>query len=240
MERPDGSTSRGSRTFPACSLRRAASVATRPRASPRCTASRTIEPAGRRAASPRPRPGAGAGSGRRRRTRARGREGVDARAHPPGAVAPRARAHAAVAGPPRRRHRSRGRAPRARRADRRHRPRPEPRRRAARAQGSRPHRASPPSSPAGCSSPAAIEYALELVDTGDELGRAPRDRASSAPAQLSSYDRETAQRRLSAYLARRGYTGSTVRAAVDHALAGAHRHKRGTVPLTWGTAQAIR
>lgn len=67
-------------------------------------------------------------------------------------------------------------------------------------------------------SPAAIEYALELVDTSDELARA-RELAVKRAGQLSSYDRETAQRRLSGYLARRGYSGSTVRAAVDHALA---------------------
>jgi regulatory protein len=66
-------------------------------------------------------------------------------------------------------------------------------------------------------SPAAIEYALELVDTGDELARA-RELAVARARQLTSYDRETAVRRLSAYLARRGYGGSTVRAAVDHAL----------------------
>ncbi|HEX7835155.1 MAG TPA: regulatory protein RecX [Pseudolysinimonas sp.] len=66
-------------------------------------------------------------------------------------------------------------------------------------------------------SPAAIEYALELVDTGDELARA-REIAVARARQLTSYDHETAVRRLSAYLARRGYGGSTVRAAVEHAL----------------------
>lgn len=66
-------------------------------------------------------------------------------------------------------------------------------------------------------SPAAIEYALELVDTGDELARARQLAAKRAP-QLASYDRVTAERRLAGYLARRGYSGSTVRAAVDHAL----------------------
>ncbi len=65
--------------------------------------------------------------------------------------------------------------------------------------------------------PAAIEYALELVETGDELGRA-REIAVKRASQLRSYDRETAVRRLSAFLMRRGYSGSTVRAAVDHAL----------------------
>jgi regulatory protein len=65
--------------------------------------------------------------------------------------------------------------------------------------------------------PAAIEYALELVDTSDELGRA-REIAVKRASQLRSYDRETAVRRLSAYLMRRGYSGSTVRAAVEHAM----------------------
>jgi regulatory protein len=70
-------------------------------------------------------------------------------------------------------------------------------------------------------SPAAIEYALELVDTGDELSRA-RELAVKRAGQLTSYDRETAQRRLSGYLMRRGYSGSTVRAAVEDALSGRH------------------
>jgi regulatory protein len=68
-------------------------------------------------------------------------------------------------------------------------------------------------------SPAAIEYALELVDTGDELARA-RELAVKRAGQLTSYDRVTAERRLSGFLARRGYSGSTVRAAVEHALSG--------------------
>lgn len=66
-------------------------------------------------------------------------------------------------------------------------------------------------------SPAAIEYALDLVDSGDELARA-RELAIGRARQLVSYDRETAVRRLTGYLARRGYSGSTIRAAVDHAL----------------------
>ena len=65
--------------------------------------------------------------------------------------------------------------------------------------------------------PVAIEYALDLIEIGDELGRA-RDIAVKRAAQLRSYDRETAVRRLSAFLMRRGYSGSTIRAAVDHAL----------------------
>ena len=65
--------------------------------------------------------------------------------------------------------------------------------------------------------PAAIEYALELIETSDELGRA-RELAVKRASQLRSYDRETAVRRLSGFLMRRGYSGSTVRAAVEHAL----------------------
>jgi regulatory protein len=66
-------------------------------------------------------------------------------------------------------------------------------------------------------SPAAIEYALELVDSGDELARA-RELAAGRARQLRGLDRDTAVRRLSAWLARRGYSGSTVRSAVDAAL----------------------
>ena len=53
--------------------------------------------------------------------------------------------------------------------------------------------------------PTAIEYALELVDTGDELARA-KEIARKRAAQLGSLDRDAAIRRLSAYLARRGYS----------------------------------
>ncbi|MFT4028386.1 MAG: regulatory protein RecX [Protaetiibacter sp.] len=65
--------------------------------------------------------------------------------------------------------------------------------------------------------PAAIEYALELVDAGDELARA-RELARTRARQLNGVDRDTAVRRLSGYLARRGYSGSTARAAIEHAL----------------------
>jgi len=70
--------------------------------------------------------------------------------------------------------------------------------------------------------PAAIEYALDLIDTGDELSRA-REIAVKRAGQLRHLDRETAVRRLSAYLARRGYGGSTIRAAVDQALPSSQR-----------------
>jgi len=65
--------------------------------------------------------------------------------------------------------------------------------------------------------PAAIEYALDLIDTGDELSRA-REVALKRAGQLRHLDREVAVRRLSAFLARRGYGGSTIRAAVDQAI----------------------
>ncbi len=65
--------------------------------------------------------------------------------------------------------------------------------------------------------PAAIEYALDLVDTSEELARA-RELARKRALQLGGIDRDAAVRRLSSYLARRGYSGSTVRAAVDEAL----------------------
>lgn len=70
--------------------------------------------------------------------------------------------------------------------------------------------------------PAAIEYALDLIDTGDELSRA-REIAIKRAGQLRHLDRDTAVRRLSAFLARRGYGGSTIRAAVDQALPSAPR-----------------
>ena len=65
--------------------------------------------------------------------------------------------------------------------------------------------------------PAAIEYALELVDSSDEIARA-RELARKRAGQLTGLDRDAAVRRLSGYLARRGYSGSAIRAAVDAAL----------------------
>lgn len=66
--------------------------------------------------------------------------------------------------------------------------------------------------------PAAIEYALELVDSGEELVRC-RDLAINRARSLDGLPREVAERRLVGYLQRRGYSGSTVRSAVDAALA---------------------
>jgi regulatory protein len=71
-------------------------------------------------------------------------------------------------------------------------------------------------------SPAAIEYALELIDSGDEVSRA-RELAVKWVRQHGDVDRETATRRLSGYLARRGYGGSTVRAAIEQSIAPSQR-----------------
>jgi regulatory protein len=63
----------------------------------------------------------------------------------------------------------------------------------------------------------AINEAMEAVDSDDELTRAI-EIAQKRAAQLSSYDNETARRRLSAYLMRRGYNGSIISAAIAASL----------------------
>ena len=62
----------------------------------------------------------------------------------------------------------------------------------------------------------AIDHALEEVDD-DELERATAIAEKRAP-QLRSLDRETAKRRLGAFLMRKGYSGSVVSTAVARAL----------------------
>jgi regulatory protein len=69
--------------------------------------------------------------------------------------------------------------------------------------------------------PAAIDLALQVIDSDDELGRAI-EVAEKRANQLRSYDPETARRRLGAYLQRRGYSGSILSAAMESALS-AHR-----------------
>ncbi len=65
----------------------------------------------------------------------------------------------------------------------------------------------------------AIEEALAELDSGDdELSRATALAERRAP-QLRSLDQTTAKRRLSAFLMRKGYSGSVVAAAVAAALA---------------------
>jgi regulatory protein len=64
-----------------------------------------------------------------------------------------------------------------------------------------------------------IEEALAQVGDDDEQSRATELAVKRAP-QLRSLDSETAKRRLSGFLMRKGYSGSVVRAAVDEALSG--------------------
>ncbi|WP_349898300.1 regulatory protein RecX [Parafrigoribacterium soli] len=71
-----------------------------------------------------------------------------------------------------------------------------------------------------------IDEALEQVDDDDEQSRATELAVRRAP-QLRSLDTETAKRRLSGFLMRKGYAGSVVRAAVDEALSSHGGHSSG-------------
>ncbi|MHB1173281.1 MAG: regulatory protein RecX [Lacisediminihabitans sp.] len=62
-----------------------------------------------------------------------------------------------------------------------------------------------------------IDQALTQVDDDDEQSRATELALKRAP-QLHSFDLETAKRRLSGFLLRKGYSGAVVCAAVDDAL----------------------
>lgn len=62
-----------------------------------------------------------------------------------------------------------------------------------------------------------IEEALQQIDDDDEQSRATELATRRAP-QLHALDLETAKRRLTGFLLRKGYAGSVVRAAVDDAL----------------------
>lgn len=64
--------------------------------------------------------------------------------------------------------------------------------------------------------------ALEAIDDDDELRRALVV-AEKRAGQLRSLDQATAERRLSAYLARRGYGSSVIREACSRALSGNKR-----------------
>lgn len=71
-------------------------------------------------------------------------------------------------------------------------------------------------------SPGSIAAALDLVDDEAELERAVQ-LAETQLRRLDGLDQPVAMRRLSGYLARRGYSGSIVRIAVDRALGGGAR-----------------
>jgi len=64
-----------------------------------------------------------------------------------------------------------------------------------------------------------IDVALEQIDDDEEQSRAT-ELAVRRAGQLRSLDSETAKRRLTGFLLRKGYAGSVVRAAVDTALVG--------------------
>lgn len=72
-----------------------------------------------------------------------------------------------------------------------------------------------------------IDIALEGLDGDDERDRAFA-LAEKRAGQLHAYDHETAKRRLTGYLQRKGYTSALVREAVDHAL-GTPRSRPGGV-----------
>jgi SOS response regulatory protein OraA/RecX len=65
--------------------------------------------------------------------------------------------------------------------------------------------------------PIAIDSALEALDGDDELSRAT-EVAIKRAGQLRSYDETTAKRRLTAYLQRRGYSGSVLSGAMSAAF----------------------
>jgi regulatory protein len=72
--------------------------------------------------------------------------------------------------------------------------------------------------------PDAIERALDQIEDDEEQLRAT-ELAVKRIGQLSSYDDETAKRRLHGFLARKGYSSEIVRHAMDAAFA--MRGKRG-------------
>ncbi|MGO4534002.1 regulatory protein RecX [Leifsonia sp. 2MCAF36] len=72
--------------------------------------------------------------------------------------------------------------------------------------------------------PLLIETALSDIGDDDELERAT-ELAVKRMGQLSSYDDETARRRLHGFLSRKGYASDVVRKAMDAAFAG--RRSRG-------------
>ncbi|WP_168223263.1 regulatory protein RecX [Plantibacter sp. M259] len=67
-----------------------------------------------------------------------------------------------------------------------------------------------------------VSEALEAIDDDDELRRALVV-AEKRAGQLRSLDQATAERRLSAYLARRGYGSVIIREACSRALSGSKR-----------------
>lgn len=76
--------------------------------------------------------------------------------------------------------------------------------------------------------PLVIENTLSEIDSDDDSGRALELAIKRAP-QLRNLDYATAQRRLSAFLMRKGYSSSAVSSAVATALAGSQSRSGGPV-----------
>jgi regulatory protein len=76
--------------------------------------------------------------------------------------------------------------------------------------------------------PLVIEQTLSEIDSDDDGERAVELALKRAP-QLRNLDSATAQRRLSAFLLRKGYSGSAVSRAVSTALAGGSSRGAGPV-----------
>lgn len=76
--------------------------------------------------------------------------------------------------------------------------------------------------------PLVIEQTLSELDSDDDAGRALELAIKRAP-QLRNLDHATAQRRLSAFLMRKGYSSSAVSSAVSTALAGGSSRSGGPV-----------
>lgn len=74
----------------------------------------------------------------------------------------------------------------------------------------------------------SIDAALEQIDEDDEQARA-NEIAFKRAGQLSSYPLEVSKRRLTAFMMRKGYNSSIVRAAVDAALSGRSKGAGSTV-----------
>lgn len=76
--------------------------------------------------------------------------------------------------------------------------------------------------------PLVIEQILSEIDSDDDSGRALELALKRAP-QLRNLDYATAQRRLSAFLMRKGYSSSAVSSAVATALSGTQSRSGGPV-----------
>jgi regulatory protein len=77
---------------------------------------------------------------------------------------------------------------------------------------------------------AIIDAALETDDTGEDAEQERANELAIKKARaLASYDQETAKRRLTGFLMRKGYSSSIVRTATDIALSGRASGRTGGV-----------